>query len=373
MMKKNVFFILMLFCVILLGMPFEAVCCTSWMVFSDLTGNGTNILHKNRDSASRKIFIRQNLPGGKRKWISLGGNGANIGFNSSGLAGIMNSGEKCIDPPAVKGKKGTPQMLQAILENCDTAAMAVEKLQQLVKDGDYSHGQRGSFFMFMDSREGYVCETTGKVCSAQRFDHGYAVRASNWHNPNMRQYSREGIEIYLKASSREYIAMTGLNRMLDEYGKITLSGILEHSRHHIPPEQSPFTRSICGKTTNSAGSIEVDKEYPHILSTMYAAIGHPRHTVYVPIPITADNIPSVMKNPKWSAKAFKRLDELNLEAPIPEEWTKFEKISMARYTAAKAEARKLLKAGKQAQAVKLLNSTAWGIWKKAASLLQISR
>jgi dipeptidase len=262
-------------------------------------------------------------------------------------------------------------MLQAILEECDTADMAVKKLQQLVKDGDYSHGQRGSVFMFMDSLEGYVCETTGKVCSFQRFDHGYAVRASNWHNPNMDMYSREDIEIYLKASSREYIAMTGLNRMLDETGKITLPGILEHSRNHIPPWQSPFTRSICGKTTNSAGSIEIDKEYPQVLSTIYAAIGPPRHTVYVPIPITAETIPSVMKNYKWSKKAFQRLDELKLDAPIPEEWTKFEKESITRYTAAKAEARQLLKAGKTTEAAALLNSNAWKIWKKAAVLLDI--
>ncbi len=352
--------------------PMQGVCCTSWMVFSDFTGNNTNILHKNRDSASLKVFISSGRAEGERKWISLGGGGANIGFNSSGLAGIMNSGEKCIDPPGRgKAKKGTPQMLQAILESSDTAAQAVEKLKQLVKDGDYSHGKRGSVFMFMDSCEGYVCETTGKLCNAQRFDHGYTVRASVWHNPNMYQYSREDIDIYLKASSRAYIAMSGLNRMLDEHGKITLPGILDHSRHHIPPEKSPFKRSICGKTTNSAASIEIDKEYPQILSTMYAAIGHPRHTVYVPIPITADNIPSVMKKRNWSMKSFKRLEELKLEAPIPEDWTKFEKESLAKYGQAKAEARKLLKAGKTTEAAALLNSTAWKIWKKAAKLLNI--
>ena len=349
--------------------PLEGVCCTSWMVFSDLTCNGTNILHKNRDSASRKIFISTSESAAERKWISLGSGGANIGFNSSGLAGAMNSGEKCIDPPSVKGKKSTPKMLQVILASCDTAAQAVAKLQQFIKDGDYSHGQRGSVFLFMDSNEGYVCETTGKVCSAQHIDRGYTVRASAWHNPGMYQYSRENIEIYLKASSRSYIAMQGLNRMLDKYGKITLPGILEHSRSHIPPEDSPFKRSICGKTTNSAASIEIDKQYPEILSTMYAAIGHPRHTVYVPIPIVAENIPSLMKNRKWSMAAFKRLDKLNENAPVPEEWIIFEKESISLYAKAQAEARKLLDTGKKDAAVTLLNNTSKKIWKKAANLL----
>ena len=370
-MKKIVFHMLMPCCVILCSMPFKAACCTSWMVFSDLTGSNTNILHKNCDSASRKVFISSSQGGEKRKWIALGSGGANIGFNSSGLAGAMNAGEKCIDPPIVKGKKSTPKMLQVILEDCDSALKAVEKLQQLIKDGDYSHGSRGSIFMFMDSKEGYVCEITAKVCNVQRFDRGYTVRASVWHNPGMYRYSREEADIYLKASSRAYIAISGLNRMLDEYGKITLPGIFEHSRHHIPPEKSPMRRSICGKTTNSAGSIEIDKEYPDVLSTMYAAIGHPRHTVYVPIPIVAENIPVMMKNRKWSMKSFKRLDQLGLDSSIPSAWTKFEKESMERYAAASAEARKLLKSGKHAQAVALLKSTAGEIWEKAASLLQI--
>ena len=372
-MKKYVFYILMPFCVILCCMPFKAACCTSWMVFSDLTGNNTNILHKNRDSASRKVFISSSQEGAKRKWIALGSGGANLGFNSSGLAGAMNAGEKCIDPPIVKGKKSTPKMLQVILEDCDSALKAVEKLQQLIKNGDYSHGSRGSIFMFMDSKEGYVCEITAKVCNVQHFDSGYTVRASVWHNPGMYRYSREDADIYLKASSRAYIAIWGLNRMLDEYGKITLAGIFEHSRHHIPPEKSPMRRSICGKTTNSAGSIEIDKEYPAVLSTLYAAIGHPRHTVYVPIPIVAENIPVIMKNRKWSMKAFNRLDQLGLDSSIPSAWTKFETESMERYAAARAEARQLLKSGKQAQAVALLNSTARKIWVKAARLLQILR
>ena len=31
--------------------------CTSWMIFSDLTGNNTNILHKNRDATARSIAV----------------------------------------------------------------------------------------------------------------------------------------------------------------------------------------------------------------------------------------------------------------------------------------------------------------------------
>jgi hypothetical protein len=91
----------------------------------------------------------------------------------------------------------------------------------------------------------------------------------------------------------------------------------------------------------------------------------------VPIPICVKEILPSMGNLKWSAAAFKRLNNLKLEAPIPAEWTKFEKDSMTEYTKAKAEARKLLDAGKRAEAIKLVNSTAEKIWLDAEKLLKI--
>ena len=139
-------------------MPLEVLSCTSWMVFSDFTGNGTNILHKNRDSASRKVFISSNQPGAARRWIALGSGGANIGFNSSGLAGAMNSGEKTPDAPNAKDKKSTPALLLEILNSCDTAAQAVKKLEKqrninlprLLKVA-------GGFFVFFVKSQYLVC------------------------------------------------------------------------------------------------------------------------------------------------------------------------------------------------------------------------
>ena len=66
--------------------------CTSWMVFSDLTKNNTNILHKNRDSLSRNVAVILSPADSPRKWIALGKQYTNTGLNASGLAGAMNSG-----------------------------------------------------------------------------------------------------------------------------------------------------------------------------------------------------------------------------------------------------------------------------------------
>ena len=44
---------------------------------------------------------------------------------------------------------------------------------------------------------------------------------------------------------------------------------------------------------------------------------------------------------------------------------------MAKYADAKANAKKLLDSGKRAEAVKLLNDTAYSIWSEAEKLLNI--
>ena len=369
-MKKLLKFSVCAFVLSAAGILSEAEGCTSWMVFSDFTGNNTNILHKNRDSASRKVCLALSNDSSPRHWIAQWSAGVTSGMNSSGLAGAMNAGEICIDPPKVKGKKTTQNILRVILESCDTAAQAVDKLREIIASGNYYHGKSGSIFLFADSKEGYVCEITSKVCSVQRYDNGYAVRSSNWRNPDMSKYVRSDIKRYLKASVREYVAFSGLNRLIDERGKITVSDIFALSRHAEMPDN---LRSICGMSTNSTATYEIDKQYPQVLSTAYVTIGPPRHTVYMPIPVCVNKLPAAMKSLRWSAAAFKRLDELKLAAPIPREWIEFEQKSMEQYTAAKAQARKLLAENKHDEAVKLLNSTAIDIWKKAALLLQITQ
>lgn len=372
-MKKSLQFAVICVTTLFVVIPWQAQCCTSWMVFSDLTGKNTHILHKNRDSISRKITVAISADNAPRKWVALGNNGPNSGMNSSGLAAVMNSGEVCIDPPVIKGRKTTEGIIRAVLESCDNAAQAVAALKKFIAEGNYSHGKSGSIFLFMDPTEGFVCEITAKVCSVQRYDSGYAVRASNWRNPGMIKYARSDIGRFLKASAREYSAFSGLNRIIDEHGKITLPEIFSLSRDFQMPEKSPLKRAVCGETTNSAASFEIDKQYPDVLSTAYFTVGHPRHTVYIPIPICVERIPSVMKSRKWSSTAFARLDKMKLASPLPEEWIKFEKDSMALYAKAQDKARKMLAENKRAEAVKHLNFTAKKIWRDAAAMLKIQQ
>ena len=353
--------------------------CTSWMVFSDLTGNNTNILHKNRDSRYRDIGVFLSPANSVRKWVALGNNpssnlaidaSANMAINASGLAGVMNSGEKCIHKADDQTKKCTPAIMRAIIESCDTAAQAVEKLRSLLKAGDYCHGEKGSIFFFCDLKEGYVCELTAKELSVVRYDKGYTVRANIWLNPGMQQLARNLHKVYLNSANRMYVAISGLNAALDKGGKITVQDIFAISRSHKLPKDIADRRSVCFKNTNSTASLELDRQYPDVLSTAYVTIGHPLHTVYIPVPICAEKVLPVMSNKVWSKAAFDRFDKLGLQ-DIPAEWANFERESMAQYIAAREKARQLLKSGKRAEAVKLVNSTAETIWVKAAKLLKL--
>ena len=344
--------------------------CTSWMVFSDLTKNNTNILHKNRDASSENISVMISPAGAKRKWIFLGSNSANSGMNSSGLASVVNSGELCPDPAEDKTKKTTPALVRDVLENCDTAAQAVERLRTLVTAGDYNHGKKGSIFFFMDTKEAYICELTIKVFTAQRYDRGYAVRANIWQNPGMQAHSRNTIKGYLNSSARAYIAYSGLNKALEKNGRISVQDIMELSRHCVMPEESPEKRSVCFKRTNSASSLEIDLHYPDVLSTGYFTLGNPRHTLYLPVPVCVEKVLPAMGDFSWSKATWQRFDKLGLDSPIPEKWLKFEKDSVKKYADAKAKARKLLDNGKRTEAVSLINSTASAIWQEAAEILK---
>ena len=352
--------------------------CTSWIVFSDLTEDGSNILHKNRDSISRRVIVMRSADSSPRKWIGMGSRGRIdylcMGLNASGLAGVMNSGEPTHENTIdLKWKgRGTGALLQDILENCDTAAQAAERLRSFIDRKDYCEEEKqGSIFLFVDADEGYVVEITAGSCSARRYDRGYVLRANIWRNPGMPQLAESNWKRFLGNSIREYAVMSALNRILDKKGKLGVADMLSVARDCEAPKRAPLVRRVCYKFTNSASTLVVDREFPDVLSAGYLTIGPPRHTVCVPIPVCAEKFDRRMTDASWSGAAWARFDKFGYDAPMPKEYLEFEEKSRAEYEAKRSEARKLLKAGKRAEAVALLNASAAKICEAAAKLLGI--
>ena len=346
--------------------------CTSWILFGDVTGLNATFLHKSRDSKVRLVSVVRSRPGAARQWLGLGDSGLPcMGMNRSGLAGVMNSGEPCIDCSTDPSKKTTPAILAAILGSCDTAAQAVEKLKKMLRAGDYWHREKGSIFLFADTKEAFICELTAKTITVQTVDHGYAYRANIWHNQGMARFSVCPLARFLDSCGREAVVRTALDTALNERGRITREDSLALARCSTMPKGSPLERSVCYKRTNSAADLVIDKEFPGTLSTVYVLIGPPRHTIYLPLPVCMKDLDERITETVFSSAARERFDRLGYNAPIPRKWTAFEKDALLRYDQASEKALKLLRKGKNAEAEELLNRTASEICTQAAELLGV--
>ena len=352
--------------------------CTSWLVFSDLTKNNTNILHKNRDAKPRDIMVILSNQGTKYKWVGLGGAAPGqtdgypcMGINEAGLASVMNSGEKCTDNSDNPNGKGTPAILKEVLSNCATADEALEMLRQFVKNKDYNHKNAGSIFFFMDKNAAYIVEMTAHFISPQRFDHGYAYRANIWHNPGMAAYADSTIKSFLGSTNREYEVRTAMNSTLKDKGIFAVEDSLGMARMY-KMDDTPIDRRVCSKYTNSSCTLEIDREFPAQLSTAYVTLGPPRCTIFVPVPICVRNVHPKMLSQEWTKATWKRYDEKGDkagEADIPQEWLDYENKSLAEYRAAKDKAKALLKENKVKEAEALLQEAVMKIWEGAAKLL----
>ncbi len=328
--------------------------CTSWMLFPDVTG-GHRFLHKNRDARPRDIIISRWSDPTKFRWIGLGSAGSpNMGLSEKGLAIVMNSGESTFEnEPPEEGRMGTPAIARYLLETTATAADAVKEFQKVIETRRYTHMQKGSIFFIMDTKEGYVVECTAHHAIASRVTEGMHVRANIWHNPGMAKYTRNSCKATMNSASREFQATTSLNQALDDHGKVTLEDIRRISRLLGDVEAIGNERGVCFQNTNSVATLEVDSEFPDVLSTAYVTIGPPRHTMFLPVPVCIEDIPADILDASWSNAAFERLDKAGL-AFDPAAWEATERQVIAAFADATEKARAELRKGERDNAVEMM-------------------
>ena len=328
--------------------------CTSWMLFPELTG-GPMILHKNRDSGKKDIRLIKSDGDAKIKWLGLGDENPCMGFNEKGVACVMNSGETTPEfAPAEEGRLTTPEILVQILGNTKNAKEALKMLTGFIENGQYTHKERGSIFFIMDTKGGYIAELTAKRVMPVVVTGNMTIRANIWHNPGMAQFSRSGIKSTMNSQSREFQAAKGLNEALEKKGVIELEDIWRTSRMRGTMESVMTEHGLCNKTTNSAATIAIDKDFPNMLSTMYVAIGPVGHTMYIPAPICLKEIPQDIADRSWSKAAFARRDASGL-AFDSDVWLPYEKAAMAIYRPALAKAKEAMRNRRRREAQDILN------------------
>ena len=328
--------------------------CTSWMLFPELTG-GPMILHKNRDSGKKDIRLIKSDGDAKIKWLGLGDENPCMGFNEKGVACVMNSGETTPEfAPATEGRLTTPEILVQILGNTKNAKEALKMLTGFIENGQYTHKERGSIFFIMDTKGGYIAELTAKRVMPVVVTGNMTIRANIWHNPGMAQFSRSGIKSTMNSQSREFQAAKGLNEALEKKGVIELEDIWRTSRMRGTMESVMTEHGLCNKTTNSAATIAIDKDFPNMLSTMYVAIGPVGHTMYIPAPICLKEIPQDIADRSWSKAAFARREQhgLSFDSDV---WLPHEKAAMAIYRPALAKAKEAMRNHRRKDAQDILN------------------
>ena len=343
--------------------------CTSWIVMPEFTGGKQLHLHKNRDANSRHLTILQVASPGKHAWTGMGNTGSftpTMGVNDSGLAIAMNSGEKT----AVKNEGGftTPALARILLEECQTAKEALALLETMIADKAYRHGDRGSIWFIADAKGAFIAEHNAAAFAAHPVD-GIGVRANFWHYPEMRAHSQEDAAERLRQRSREN---TAYKILLDEcfltHQVITAA---DHRRVSRSGAAAGDARALCSYTTNSASLFSIDCEYPGELTTAWLACGPPRRAVYIPIPVTAGEMPPELLNGELADAFFANAREYTGRDPAPlqtrdvpiDELEKLEELLEKQHALAVENARSLLHDGRKKEAAALLNEAFLRNWK----------
>ena len=318
--------------------------CTSWLVMPEVSASGQILLHKNRDTSSRYLTAHRMRVPGKYSWIgnsNFGSFGTTSGINEKALAVVMNSGPRSTGESPMG--MGTPTIARILLEQCKTAADAVRLLEKIVKAKAYSHGKSGSIWFFADPERAFLVEHDGLFFKAVEVKSGLAIRANAWHFPEMIVHSKNNPAQITGNSRREYAVRDLLvNKVLGKQKKITLPDMFAASRINKIPE-APKCYALCDKATNVGSTFVIDREFPESLSYFVSTFGPPRHGLYIPVPVTLEDLPLCIRSGSWSEKLFQRrkgkkeLDMKKVEA--------IESAMMKNHLAALDTARKILQAG----------------------------
>lgn len=319
--------------------------CTSWAVLPDLAAENQLLLHKTRDTSIRKSVIVHRPATDRYGYIGLhdiGWADVTMGINSVGVAITMNSGD--LSDGVSDFGMDTTLMGRIILEQCKTADEAVSMLKDMFKNNAYKHGHYGSIFMIADKDCVYVIENDGKRYHSQKYTKGFTVRANAWNFPEMLPFSQKSYRYALDSRRREF----AVTEAVFERGKnhncpVTVEQMFKAARvTKVEGDNDPKANGPCAARTVSAATFSIDREFPADLTTVYAALGNPEYTFFIPVPQTVNELPASLLNQKFSAEVYKNFAAK--QKPVSDaKRAEIEKRMYEIHRAAREKARKLLR------------------------------
>jgi hypothetical protein len=278
--------------------------CTSFVSVGRASADGASILHKNRDSAARAqgLWIRQDV--GCYRYLG-GGDSGDYGVihfvNEKGLAGAMNAGSASADTEPDGWP--TPQILRLVAEKAASCQEALEIVREIVGQGWYTNGARGSIWLFVDRERALIVENTRHDLDYRWVDHQIVAYANDFLLPGTRRWAAPDAE----TNTRYRSARDGAAALARPVRPLDLV--------QLARDESTEPRPMCSDTTLSGFTTIVD-DGPLGAPVL---VGHPASGIAVPFYVEAAGIPSfVVDGSLWAATEQRRRARQAGDGPVPD-------------------------------------------------------
>ena len=348
---------------------FSAQACTSWVLRPEVTESGMMIVQKILDNPYSALDADMRVAPNGWRWIRIGRlNGPSLAMNEKGVAITANCGDRNGDEPSRKGRQTfySFELLWHVVRNCATAEEGVEELKHIGRNRLFRMPGKmpvkyGAILMVADAKRAFVVEIGDGYCEAMEIKSGIDVVANAWRLPGSESVSVGNGQDIRGNRAREVCAVKALRKNQVD-GKYTVRGCFDTSRRIRGPkylDRYPFVpRNNQDKNMSLlSGCFEIDPEFPAYLSCAYTSLGPQRHTVYLPVPMAVRQLPDKMRDGRWAQMAFAHQEAFGPEHGDLQKFTELEDKFLKEFNAARDRARRLLRAGKTDEAVKLLNDT----------------
>ena len=337
----------------------SADACTSWVLHRSCTKSGRMILQKCRDSFPGRLDADIRVAPNGWRWMRIGSNVhyPNFGMNEKGVAITMNDGDQTDIKHPGNGRAGMSASItiRLVLTNCETAEQAVEMLKHIGRNG-LKVGSNASYFV-ADPKRAYLVDLAHGYAEAKEITGGSIVISNTWHLPGGEEISTKSLSHGRGDRAREANTRMALQNSRQD-GKYTVRGCFDVSRLACGKsfkEKYPYRVGKGGGNSLACSCFEPDAEFPAYLSYAYVALGPQQHTIYLPIPMSLNQLPEKMRDGSWGMLAYDLRAKVGTNPEYLKEFAELENKFLAEVEENRAKARELLKAGQKEEAAKLLN------------------
>ena len=338
-----------------------AEACTSWMIHPSASQSGMMIVQKVRDHFHARLDADMRTAPNGWRWMRIGLNEHVPAFsmNEKGVVMTTNDGDKTdVRHPhdAVRAGRGAGNLIRQVISTCSTAAEGVEIVRNSARNGLHA-GSNGIYFI-ADPNRAFMINLACGYAEVKELTDGMIVITNAWHLPGGEEISVKALGSIRGDRAREANTRASLQEFQTD-GKYTIRGCIDTSRRtcgRLFKEKYPFRYTPGGKVSSlSSVCFEIDKEFPAYLSCGYTALGPQQHTIFIPMPMALRQTPEKMRDGSWGQMAYDIRKAFGNDHKYVADFRKLEDKFLREFTETRAEARRLLKAGRQAEAVKLLN------------------